>query len=201
MMLQALAWLAALAFLVYFAGMIALHFLPTGRHPLYHTVSDYSLGRYGGLARVMTAVNVLGTLCLLLSLRGAAPQPAAQAGLVWLAILALSRLGMVFVLTDESGTQATARGLLHALLAILSFTAAVFALTTLTKVAALAALWRPLLPALDVLAGLAFPLVVLMVLTLVPGLRLRRVFGLMERLFLADVSLWLLLSAALTAWR
>ena len=79
--------------------------------------------------------------------------------------------------------------------------AAVFALTTLTKVAALAALWRPLLPALDVLAGLAFPLVVLMVLTLVPGLRLRRVFGLMERLFLADVSLWLLLSAALTAWR
>ncbi len=200
-MLHTLAWLAALAFLVYFAGMIALHFLPTGPRPLYHTVSDYSLGRFATMARIMTAVNVLGTLSLLLALRGAAPQHAAQAGLVWLAILALSRLGMVFVLTDESGTKATAVGLLHALLAMLSFVAAVFTLTTLSKVSPLASLWRPVLPVLDVLASLAFPLVVLMVLTLVPGLRLRRVFGLMERLFLADVNLWLLLAAAATAWR
>ncbi len=196
MVLQSVAWLAALAFLVYFAGMIALHVLPTDRHPLYHTVSDYSRGRFAGLARIMTAVNVVGTVGLLLALRSALAQPAAQAGLVWLAILALSRLGMVFVLTDESGTKATAVGLLHALLAILSFVAAVFALTTLSKASPLAALRL-----LDVLASLAFPLVVLMVLTLVPGLRLRRIFGLMERLFLADVNLWLLLAAVATALR
>ncbi len=192
------AILALIAFLGYFAGMVALHVLPTGFRPLYNTVSDYSRGRFGPLARAMTALNVLGTLGLLAALRGSvASPPLAGSGLTAMGVLAICRLGMVFLLTDESGTKASPGGLIHALLAVVSFAAAIFAVTTITQDLEALPAWHGVMPILAPLSSMSFPLVIALLLTLTPGLR--RVFGLMERIFLADVNLWLLIAAGALA--
>lgn len=192
--MRMLALLALVGYAIYFAGLIALHFLPTGRRLLYHTVSDYSRGRFSGLARAMTATNSVATLLLLAALAtGPLASRLSTGGVEALATLALTRLGMVFFITDESGTRASASGLVHALLAVLSFAAAISAATTITPELPFTATGS-FLPLLSPLARLAFPLVVVLALCLLP--RLRPVFGLAERLFLADVNLWLLVLAA-----
>ena len=104
---------------------------------------------------------------------------------------------MVFSLTDESGTRATKLGFVHILLAGMSFAAGISAITTITKDISGVPAWYGVQPVLGLLSGLSFPLVVILVLTLLP--RLRRVFGLIERLFLADVNGWLLIAAGVMA--
>jgi hypothetical protein len=196
------AWLAALAYVVYFAGMVVMHFLTTGRSALYHTVSDYSVGKYGALARAMTSVNVLATVLLLIAFwTMVASPPLALTGLYALAVVAACRFGMIFILTDESGTRLTAQGRAHAALAVLSFVAAISAVTILTRNLHALAVWQQVLPVLGILSSAAFPLVLLLALSLVPVLRLRGVFGLLERLFLADVNLWFLIAAGVLAIR
>ncbi len=196
--MKVVAWIAFLAYIAYFIGMVAMHVLPTGRQPLYNTVSDYGVGRFGVAARTLTAINVLGTLCLLASfLSIVGSPPLAGTGFIALAILALSRLGLVFFLTDESGTKATRIGLVHALLALISFVAAISAITTITKGIGSVPMWHGALPVLDVLATLSTPLVIVLALSLLP--RARSIFGLTERLFLADVNLWLLVAAGVMA--
>jgi len=194
---HALSVFAFLAFLIYLAGMAALHVLPTGQEPLYNTVSDYARSAFGTTYRALTALNALGVgaLAWAFATAGIRPAPAA-AGIAALAVLALCRLGMVGVITDLSGTRVTASGSGHHLLAIASFVAAVCAATFLTGSLQRAADH----PLLAVLAGLSFPLAVLQVVGLTPWFR--RIFGLLERLFLLDVGLWLLAAAqALLVWR
>lgn len=190
------SWFGFLAFLAYFVGMVALHFLPTGRRPLYNTISDYSLGRFGNVARMLTAVNVIGIVCLIASLMDiVGSPPLTHVGLISLVVLAASRLGLVFILTNESGTKVTVSGFVHSLLATVSFIAGISAITTITKDISGVHAWHGVQPILGVLSALSFPLVVALALALLP--RLRRVFGLIERLFLIDVNAWLLIAAGL----
>ena len=191
------AFASLLAFVTYFVCLTALHFLPTGHNPLYNTISDYSVGSFSRLARVSTAVNVVGIFLLLVALvKTAGLPPVANTGLVWLGILALTRLGMVFIVTDVSAQKVTPRGVAHMILAALSFVAGVSAVTTLTRNLSSFGAWNAVYPALRFLAEISTPLLVIVLLTvLLP--QLRRILGLTERLFLLTINAWLLISSGL----
>ncbi|PWI56722.1 DUF998 domain-containing protein [Sulfoacidibacillus thermotolerans] len=188
-----LAAASLLAFIAYFTFLIVLHIFPTGKNPLYNTISDYSVGKFSVLARSSTAINGIGILLLLAVLvQVVGMPPLTRTGLVWLAILALSRLAMVFVLTDLSGQKVTPQGIAHMILAALSFVAGVSAITTLTRnlstFNALHGIYRVLM----ILAEISTPLLVIVFVTvLLP--KLRRWLGLTERAFLLTINAWLLI--------
>lgn len=190
-----LAVISFVAFVIYLVCLIALHFLPTGYNPLFNTISDYSVGRFNRLARISTAVNAVGVLLLLgafVTLIGSPPVP--WSGLMWLVILALSRFGMVIFTTDVSGQKITPRGIVHIILAVISFIAGISALSTITRALGTLSDWSSVYPFFKLLAQVAFPILIAVVVTfLIPSLR--KIFGLVERLFLLTIHLWLLVAS------
>lgn len=184
-----------IAFVIYFIGIISLHFMPTGYSPLYNTISDYSIGRFSKLARMTLAVNAVGVLLLLVAFITISPHWSGN-GFLWLAILAVSRLGMVVFTTDVSGQKITAKGVAHIVLAIISFMAGVSVLGTMTRTLGTLSGWSGIYPFLKVLAKVANSILIALGITLVlPALR--RIFGLVERLFLLTINLWLLTTSGL----
>ena len=110
----------------------------------------------------------------------------ARGGVYLLAVAAL-RLGVLAFPTDLEGERLTKTGRLHYLFAIASFALAYMAIDVLNPIALpIAADWTSL-----VLGGLYWIVAVSLagvVICLIPALR--RVFGLVERLFLVSVMLW-----------
>lgn len=183
---------SAMLLALYFLAMIVLHIAPTGYRLLYNTISDYAVGKWAPLARLTTAGTALAIVLLVAALAaGVGFPPLPPAGCTALLLLAAARLGVALVVTDLSGTRATPRGIAHGVIAGVGFIAAVSAVTSLTR--GLGAI--PLLP---VLAAISFPLLILVGVALLVR-RLRPIFGLVERLFLLDVNLWLLVTAAALA--
>lgn len=194
-----LAVASLVAFVAYFVGLIVLHFLPTGYHALSNTISDYSVGRFSKLARWSTTVNSVGILLLLgVLIAVVGVPPLTSNGLIWLGILALTRLAMVVFLTDLSDQKRTLRGIVHVILAVTSFVAGVSAVGILTKNIRLFVVGNSVYPFLRILAEISTPLlIVLLVVTLFPSFR--RVFGLIERLFLLTINVWLLMVSGLVS--
>ncbi len=191
----AVATLSFIAFVAYFVCLVSLHFLPTGYSPLYNTISDFSVGRFSRLARMSVAVNGVGTLLLLgafVTVVGSPPLP--WNGLIWLVILACTRLGMVGFITDVSGQKITGRGIIHMILTVISFVAGVSALSTITQTLGTLSEWSSMYPILKLLAQVSFPILIAVLITLVVP-TLRKIFGLVERAFLLAINLWLLVSS------
>ncbi len=191
------AIISFIAFVVYFVCLISLHFLPTGYSPLYNTISDYSVGRFSRLARISTAVNAVGVLLLFgafIAIVGSPPM--AWNGLMWLAILAVTRFGMVGFTTDVSGQKVTAKGIVHIVLAIISFIAGVSALGTITRTIGTHSDWSIVYPFLKLLAQVSTPILIALAISIVLPV-LRRIFGLVERIFLLTINLWLLATSGL----
>ncbi len=193
-----LAVASLVAFITYFVCLIVLHFLPTGYSPLYNTISDYSVGRFSGIARMSTAVNSAGILLLLGALVFIiGVPPLTSNGLIWLGILALTRLAMVVFITDLSGQKRTLKGIVHVILAVISFVAGVSAIGTLTGSISLFFAGNSVYPFLKILAEVSTPILVVLLITLLPFLR--RIFGLIERLFLLTINVWLLIASGLVS--
>jgi hypothetical protein len=161
-----------LAYTAYFT-FIVLHLLPTGRNPLYNTISDYSIGRFRRLARTSTVIDGVGILLLPTALAQVVGlPPLTLTGLVWLAILGLTRLAMVFVLTGLSGQKVTPQGIAHMILSALSFVAGVSAITTLTRNLSTCLALHGVYQVLMILAEISTPLLVIVLVTaLLPSLR------------------------------
>ena len=193
-----LAVASLVAFITYFVCLIVLHFLPTGYNPLYNTISDYSVGRFSRLARMSTAVNSVGILLLLGALVFIVGLPPLTSnGLIWLGILALTRLAMVVFITDLSGQKTTLKGIVHVILAVISFVAGVSAIGTLTGNISLFFSGNSVYPLLRILVEVSTPILVVLLITLLPSLR--RIFGLIERLFLLTINVWLLIASGLVS--
>jgi vacuolar-type H+-ATPase subunit I/STV1 len=193
--------IAGLALTVsYFAVFVALHVLPSGYRPISHAVSDYAVGKYGYLFRVGLWVSALGTLALAVALhQGVGAPPLATKDIVFLILIALARVGMTAFPTDLEGQGHSRTGLLHYVFAIAAFTFTYLAISDMTSVLRTlsSAPWTH--GALHVTGALVAPELALVVITMIP--RLRRAFGLSERLFLLTTNIWFVLASLLVIAR
>ncbi|MDN5927760.1 MAG: DUF998 domain-containing protein [Hyphomicrobiales bacterium] len=175
---------AALAYLAQLALFLALNI--RGRYSLVsHAVSDYGIGPSRRLFTIYGLIGIIAAAALgaAVLMDGRFP---ARGGIYLLAMAAL-RLGVLAFPTDLEGERLTGAGKLHYLFAIASFALAYMTIDVLNPAAlSIVADW-----ASPVLAGLYWIVAASLagvVICLVPALR--RIFGLVERVFLVSVLLW-----------
>ncbi|WP_018631330.1 DUF998 domain-containing protein [Neomegalonema perideroedes] len=184
-MTQLLFFLAGAAYLAQLALFARLH-LRGGRDPVSEAVSDYGVGPSRRLFALYGAAGIAAAAVLAGALLADGRFPAQ--GWLYLLAMAALRLGVLAFPTDLEGERLTRSGKAHYLFAVASFALAYMAVDALSPSAAsLAAAWaRPVLNGLGwvVAASLAG-----VVICLIPALR--RIFGLVERIFLLSVLLWL----------
>ncbi|OYO16516.1 hypothetical protein BI335_10650 [Enemella evansiae] len=183
--IPALAFGGAAALIVGRLGVfVALH-RTSDRHPVREAVSDYGVGPSRRLFSVMGGLQAAAWLALALGTWFAFPDWSYR-GTAALMLVALGVLGaaLLFVPTDLEGEKLTRRGLLHYLIAILGFGLS-YSLT--------GDISRMMTTGGGLLVGLhwvALISLILLCVCLVP--RLRRWFGLFERIFLLAIALFYL---------
>ena len=175
---------AALLYFVQLALFLALNI--RGSYSLVgHAVSDYGVGPSRPLFTTYGLIGIIAAIALgaAVLLDGRFP---ARGGVYLLAVAAL-RLGVLAFPTDLEGQRLTGAGKLHYLFAIASFALAYMAIDVLNPVALpVVGNW-----ASPILAGLYWIVAASLagvVICLIPALR--RIFGLVERIFLVSVLLW-----------
>lgn len=175
---------AALLYFVQLALFLALNI--RGSYSLVgHAVSDYGVGPSRPLFTIYGLIGIIAAIALgaAVLMDGRFP---ARGGVYLLAVAAL-RLGVLAFPTDLEGRRLTGTGKLHYLFAIASFALAYMAIDVLNPVALpVVANW-----ASPILAGLYWIVAASLagvVICLIPALR--RIFGLVERIFLVSVLLW-----------
>jgi len=175
---------AALVYLIQLALFLALNI--RGNYSLVsHAVSDYGVGPSRRLFTIYGLIGIIAAIALGAAVLMDERFPAR--GGIYLLVMAALRLGVLFFPTDLEGQRLTGTGRLHYLFAIASFALAYMAIDVLNPVALpIVAKW-----ASTALAGLYWIVAASLagvVICLVPALR--RVFGLVERVFLVSVMLW-----------
>jgi len=186
--------------LAYVAVVVVLHFLPTGYDLVHNAVSDYGVGQYAPLFRVSLWAGSIAVLALAigLTLDPGAP-PLLTRGLVFLGLVAACRIGESLFPTTVEGQKLTRTGAMHYLFAILTFGFTYAAISDLTPDLVKLYPWHAHRGTLDWLSGAMLVGLILVLATLLP--RLRHVFGLCERFFLAVTYIWLVAVAWLLAVR
>ncbi len=181
---------SALAFLIDLGIFIALHFLSTGYSPISHAVSDYAVGKSSRLFRIRVLISALGVLALAAALYlSPGKLQLAQLDLLFLLLVAVTRLALALFPTDLEGQKLTRNGILHYVFAVLSFAFAYTALRDMTPALQHAFPWAASI--FGFLYILILPALIAVVVTLIPILR--RIFGLFERIFLLTFLFWMLL--------
>jgi hypothetical protein len=185
-------YLGAIGFLV------ALHLQRSGYSIVGHAVSDYGVGPTRRLFATYTSLGSAGGVVFTGALltRG----PAVSAWLLSvLTVMILSRIGLTIFPTDLEGTKLTRTGYLHYFFAILGFAASYTAIRNLTPVFASEMAWAPLHGALNGLSTLATLALVGVCVTM--WRPFRKVFGLLERVFLLTTLVWFAVaSAGMVIW-
>jgi hypothetical protein len=175
---------AALLYFVQLALFLALNI--RGSYSLVgHAVSGYGVGPSRPLFTIYGLIGIIAAIALgaAVLMDGRFP---ARGGVYLLAVAAL-RLGVLAFPTDLEGQRLTGTGKLHYLFAIASFALAYMAIDVLNPVALpVVANWvSPILAGLYWIVAASLAGVVI---CLIPALR--RIFGLVERIFLVSVLLW-----------
>jgi len=173
--------LGALATLASAAALVRVHLLPTGYDPVRSAVSAYGVGPFARYYRWLTAASAFAALFVAGALaRDTHPVP--QLPVFLLLVFAAVRLAIPSYPADLEGTARTTDGTIHLVLAAAAFAAIAWCAGILPDRVdwlhdALVVLgWI-------VIAGAAASAAALLV---------RRVFGLVERLFYAAMLAWLL---------
>jgi hypothetical protein len=188
------ALISLLGSLIYVGVVAALHVLPTGYNPARNAVSDYGVGQYAPLFRVSLWAGSIAVLALPVGLAlGVGAPPLATSDLVFLGLVAVSRVGESLFPTTVEGERLTRTGGFHYVFAILTFGFTYTAISGLTPVLVKIHPWHSDKGLLTWLAGATLVGLILVVVTLLP--RLRRLFGLCERFFLLVTYAWLVLVA------
>ena len=184
--------------LVYVGVVVALEFLPTGYDMVHDAVSDYGVGQYAPLFRVSLWAGSIAVLALAigLALEPGAP-PLLTRDLVFLGLVAAARIGESLFPTTVEGQKLTRTGAMHYLFAILTFGFTQQAISDLTPDLVKLYPWHAHKGLLDWLSEAILVGLILVIATLLP--RLRHVFGLTERFFLAVTYIWLVAVAWLLA--
>jgi hypothetical protein len=188
-MASAFGVIAIVAVSVQVVILVALHALPTGYHPVRDAISDYGIGRYRGY---FWAELVAGALaCAFVAFALADLHPYAPTVVVALLLAnTVARLLMPAFPTDQSGNRfGSAKGTVHMLLAFVAFGAVAAAATGLGGLFTHYPAWHGAKGLLVVLGWVVLTGAVATALALL-GPRLKRVFGLIERLFTLSVIVW-----------
>ena len=169
---------------------LAFHVIAPERSMFGHAVSDYAVGKTARLFISYGLVGSLGAALLAIATGSAGEFPSKVP--IYLALLAILRMGVLRFRTDIEGEAVTREGRLHYVFAIITF-----ALTYMIVSASQPTLDTFANPTLNLilrdLGWIATISLVGVVTTLLPPLR--RVFGLAERIFLLSTASWLLLLA------
>jgi Protein of unknown function (DUF998) len=170
--------------------LVTLHLLPTGYDPVRDAISDYGVGRYRVYFWAQLAGGAVACACLALAL--AELHPFVPTFVVTALLLnAVARLLMPAFPTDQSGGRfKTFKGTVHMVLAFVAFGAVAAAATSLGGLFSHYPQWHAINSLIGTLGWVVLVGAVATALALI-GPRLKRVFGLIERLFTLSVIVWL----------
>jgi hypothetical protein len=184
--------ITAIAVAVQAAALIALHLLRTGYNPRLDAVSDYGIGRYRALFWVQTLAGAVACFALAIALGDAKPSMPSLA-IVLLVVAGIARLLIPIFPTDQNGSRwQTVPGSIHMILAIVIFAAIIVAASKLGSTLEHRPAWHGVKGWLTtlpwVMTGAAVG-----VLVALRGPLLKRIFGLLERLFYLSSIAWFLI--------
>src|SRR3984957_17699333 len=186
---RAFGIIALLAATVQAAVLGPPHVLPTKYDPIHAAISDYGVGEYRSYFWAQLVAGGSACVALAVSLGSLHPYVPALA-VVMLVANGAARFLMPAFPTDQSGSRfQTARGTVHMLLAIVAFGGVAAAATSLGGLLDHYAEWQGAKGLIDTLGWVVLAGAVACALALV-GPRLKRIFGLIERLFTASSILW-----------
>jgi len=189
-MVRTFGVVAVLAVSVQVVLLVALHLLPSGYDPVRDAISDYGVGRYRGYFWGQLTAGGLACIGVALALAGL-PGYVPAFVVVMLFANAMARFLMPAFPTDQSGSRfQTVKGTVHMVLAFVAFGAVAAAATSLSGLFAHYPEWNGAKGLLVTLGWLVLAGAILCVLALI-GSRLKRIFGLIERLFTLAVIAWL----------
>jgi hypothetical protein len=183
--------LSLLLILSAFFLFILLHARGKEYKILSNAVSDYALGSTAKLFVAYLSVSVLAYACLGMSLVFSPAGLFRFKDIIFIFLVVALRIGLAVFKTDLEGEKLTPSGILHYVLAVASFASLYMfvdgSVTDLKKLPSLASYS-------SLLTGFSIAFTVSLILncvTLVP--KLRKVFGLFERIYLVLGNLWILL--------
>jgi hypothetical protein len=181
---------ALLAVALQAALLVTLHVLPTKYDPVHDAISDYGVGEYRGYFWAQLVAGGSACIALALSLGSLHPYVPTLA-VVMLVVNGAARFLMPAFPTDQSGSRfQTARGTVHMLLALIAFGGVAAAATSLGGLPNHYAEWQGVKGLIGTLGWVVLAGAIACALALV-GPRLKRAFGLIERLFTASVIVWI----------
>jgi hypothetical protein len=189
-MVETLSVIAALAMAVGTGALLLLHVLPTGYNPIHDAVSDYAIGRYHTLFWVFATAGAASALTLAIALARAHPSNPTLT-IAMLLISAVARVLIPLFPTDQSGSRfQTPKGTTHMVLAVAVFASIAVAASNLGGTLGREPAWHSVKGLVDgwlpwVITGTATATALAIV-----GPRLKRIFGLIERLYYVSSITW-----------
>jgi hypothetical protein len=178
----------AMGLLICAGSLIALHFLPTGFHPVRDPVSNYAVSRYGFLYPLQAFSSGICGVCLLALISGLGPGWPAW-GTIALGGYSLARLAIGFFPTDVQ-PQRTRTGIVHMVLAAITFAGIACAAGALTSSLTRLAIWSGVGAALQGAAFLTEASAVAFV-VVISTRPFRPIAGLIERGIYCGTLAWL----------
>jgi hypothetical protein len=170
--------------------LVTLHVLPTKYDPVHDAISDYGVGEYRGYFWAQLVAGGSACIALALSLGSLHPY-VPRLAVVMLVANGAARFLMPAFPTDQAGSRfQTARGTAHMVLAIVAFGGVAAAATSLGGLPDHYAEWQSARSLIDTLGWVVLVGAIGCALALV-GPRLKRIFGLIERLFTASAIVWI----------
>lgn len=172
-------------------NLALLHRYPTGLSPWHNAVSQYGITRFRLGYRMQTLSYAASGAALAVGIGLAIPGPG-RLLVLFCSLFAASRAAISWFPMDEPGTPHTATGRRHGLLALVAFLSITLAALHLPRLLHHDHIHAQYATASDVLG-------VLMVATLIVMLAIGRRgwFGLVERIFYAEMTVWIFVAAQL----
>jgi len=194
-MLIIAAYLSLFFIVINLAFFIALHFYAKEYSFVSNAVSDYAVGKSSTLFLAYLVASMLAYMFLAISIYYSGFNIFSIESFALLLTIFVLRIGLSIFKTDLEGQKLTKQGLLHYIFAVLSFTALyVFVRSSITdlKNVAVGKDYQIYFNDFEI----AYTAILVFVcLSLIP--KLRKMFGLFERLFLVLGTLWVGLVAIL----
>lgn len=188
-----LALLTIVGIVLYVTLDVIAQLLPPHYSALAQAESDLAVGPYGFVMTINFVVRGLLALALVWALsRAVAKSGLSRVGLVLLAIWGIGALVLALSPTDLAGAKPTLHGVIHLFVALLAFICGAIGELLLALYFAKDDRWRALrTPALTI-AILSIIALVVLLLGAFP-----HAYGLVERIFIGLVLLWMLVAALL----
>ena len=191
-MVETLSIVAAVAMAIGTAALIALHVLPTGYNPIRDAVSDYAIGRYRPLFWVFATSGAVAGLALAIALARSNP-PKPTLTIVMLVLSGVARFLIPVFPTDQAGSRfQTLKGTIHMVLAIAIFASIAVAASNLGGTLGHETAWHPVKGLVDGWLPWVITATAIATGLAIAGPRLKRVFGLIERLYYLSSITWFL---------